>query len=54
MLAKILAGHGKRIEQVLGGLSSQEQGELKKHLHKLCQHLETLAASGEMPSAEEE
>ena len=46
LIEKILAGHGKQVAHVLGGLSPGEQKQFHALLERFGQHLEGLLARG--------
>jgi DNA-binding MarR family transcriptional regulator len=45
LVERVLAIHGDQIEQVLGGLSKEEQGQLHRLLLQMGKYLEALLAS---------
>ena len=46
LIEKILAGHGKQVAHVLGGLTAAEQKQFHALLNRFGQHLDGLLAKG--------
>jgi DNA-binding MarR family transcriptional regulator len=51
LVERVLEKHGTKIREVLGGLSQQEQADLKRLLDRFSEHLEALAEKQEMSGA---
>jgi DNA-binding MarR family transcriptional regulator len=51
LVERVLAKHGEKIREVLGGLSQEEQMDLKRLLDRFSEHLEALTEKQELSGA---